>query len=59
MKVAGLVAVCPKCGESIEITVTKKQAKALLKAFKMPKTEGMKYFERPMESENRPSATSI
>jgi hypothetical protein len=54
LKVAGLVAVCPHCGETIEITVTKKQAKALLKAFKTSRTEGLKGFERAsMESQNR------
>jgi hypothetical protein len=54
LKVAGLVAVCPHCGETVEITVTKKQAKALFKAFKTSKTEGMKSFERAtLESQNR------
>jgi hypothetical protein len=49
---AGLVAVCPHCGESVEILITKKQVKELLKAFSMPRVEGMKHFEQ-MESKNR------
>jgi hypothetical protein len=34
-KAINLVGVCPHCGESVEMTITKKQAKIIWKSFKM------------------------
>jgi hypothetical protein len=34
MKAVGLTGTCPHCGESVEIIVSKKQLKALLKGMK-------------------------
>ncbi len=32
----GLVVTCPKCGEPVEIIITKKEIKQIYKAFKYP-----------------------
>jgi len=44
-----LIVTCPRCGESVEIVITKKQAKAIYKAFKLPIREAQLKGEKAIE----------
>jgi len=46
-KAVGIVGTCPHCGESVEFILTKKEVKALFKAFKMSnKSKAEIYVEK-------------
>lgn len=44
-----VVTTCPHCGESVEIVITKKELKAMLKGFKLPVREAQLYGEKEIE----------
>lgn len=46
-----LVTVCPHCGESVEMTITKKQAKLLYKSFKLDIHDAQRVSEKTLEAE--------
>jgi len=48
-----LIGTCPRCGESVELIVTKKQAKLIWKTFKLSIKEAQLYGEKGLEKETR------
>jgi hypothetical protein len=46
-----LVGVCPHCGESVEMVITKKQAKLLYKSFKLDIQQAQKVSEKTLEAD--------
>ena len=46
-KAVGIIGTCPKCGEPVEFILTKKEVKALFKAFKLDsKSKAEIYVEK-------------
>lgn len=48
-----LVGTCPRCKEAVELVISKRQAKLVFKAFKMPIKQAQLYSERALELELR------
>jgi hypothetical protein len=46
-----LIWTCPHCSEAIALEVTRRQAKAILKAFNLPETEANKLMEKALLGE--------
>jgi len=47
-----LIGVCPRCGESIELVMSKREIKMLYKGFKRPVLEAQLQVEKELESKS-------
>ena len=48
-----LIGTCPRCGEAVEMVISKAEAKIIFKAFKRSITQAQLYSERQVEIRRR------